>query len=127
MERRNEIGLVLTMIGALFGACAGLYLGFQLGMASGNSVGRVIIGAFLGLLVGPGLGAWASLALARQERAGRTAGYLTIGWALSATIMIYVLYWLDTPHNVPGVLMLLAGVALAARALAGWPARTGQQ
>lgn len=115
MKPHTQLGLALTVVAALLGAGGGLYLGFRLGEASSDQVGHVVIGAYLGLLVGPGLSIWGMLALARQGRAGRTASYLTIGWAPSATAAVYVVTWLGAPENLPGVLVLLIIVSLVAR------------
>lgn len=115
MNQHKQLGLALTAVAALLGAPAGLQVGFHLGVASSDQIGPVIIGAYLGLLIGPGLSVWGVLAIARQRHAGRTAGYLTFGWVLSATISIYALPWLRAPQSAPGVLVLLVTASLAAR------------
>jgi hypothetical protein len=81
------------------------------------------MGAYLGLLIGPGLSVWVVLAVAGQSRAGRTACYLTLGWAPGATISLYALPWLSAPQAIPGVLVLLVVVSLVARRWAEWPTR----
>jgi len=124
MNRRTQLGLALTAVAALIGALVGLYVGFRLGDAIGNHVGYVITGAYLGLLVGPGLVVWAALALARLSHAGRTAVSLTLGWALTATTLVYTIPWLGTPQRIPGVLVLLVAASLVARLWAERPARS---
>ena len=115
MNRHTQLGLALTVVAALFGAGGGLYLGFRLGEASSDQFGHVVIGAYTGLLVGPGLSIWGVLAVAKQGRAGRTALYLTIGWVPGATAAVYGVTWLGDPQNLPGVLMLLVIVSIVAR------------
>jgi hypothetical protein len=115
MNRNTQLSLALTVVAALLGAAVGLYLGFRLGEASSDQVGHVVIGAYLGLLTGPGLSVWGLLAVAKQGRAGRTALYLTLAWVPGATAALYVVNWLGAPQNLPGVLALLVVTSFVAR------------
>lgn len=123
MSRHVQIGMVLTVLAALIGAGGGFYLGLRLGEAISDTVAPVVIGAYTGLLVGPALLVWLSLRVARQANAGKTAAYLLIGWALLASGVLSALAQFDATHSIPGMIVLLGAVSLAARGWANRPPR----
>jgi hypothetical protein len=115
MSRQVQIGQVLTVIAALLGAGGGFFLGLRFGEASSDTIAPVVIGAYTGLIVGPALLVWVSLRAARQANAGKTAAYLLIGWAVMASGTLYALAQLSVTHSIPGMIVLLGAVSLAAR------------
>jgi hypothetical protein len=121
MSRHVQIGLVLTVMAALIGGGGGFYLGLRFGEAISDTIAPVVIGAYTGLIIGPALLVWASLRVAQQANAGKTAVYLLIGWAVMASGTLYALSQFDTTHSIPGMIVLLGVVSLAAR---GWAIRT---